>query len=367
MPEYKAPGVYVEEVSFRARSIEGVPTTTAALLGYCQTGPMEPTPVTSLSEFTATFGAPTSGRYLALAVRGFFENGGTRCYILRLPDDLVTATAGAEGTLAPLDSLSDISIVCCPDEDAAAGITAALVEHCERMRYRIAVLAGSSDGDLSQAPPSEAQTSYAAYYAPWVLVKCEAGSKPVAVHPGGHVTGVMAASDVQRGIFKAPANLPIAGIAGLSRKITAAQQAELNVRGVNVLRNLPGRGYRVWGARSTSSDPEWKYISVRRYMNYLEHSIDKGLQWVVFEPNGEQLWGNVRSTIESFLQNEWLSGALLGEKPEQAYFVRCDRTTMTQDDIDNRRLVCLVGVAPLKPAEFVIVRISQWTASATCT
>jgi len=245
------------------------------------------------------------------------------------------------------------------------GMTAALVEHCERMRYRIAVLGASPDGDLSEGPPPEAQSSFAAYYAPWVLVECESESKPVAGHPGGHVTGVLVANDVQRGIVKAAANQPIAGIVGLARKITATQQAALNLRGINILRSFAGRGFRVWGARTTSSDPVWKYINVRRYLIYLEHSIEQGLQWVVFEPNGEQLWANVRNTIENFLQNEWLSGALLGDSPNKAYFVRCDRTTMTQDDVDNGRLVCLIGVAPMKPAEFVIFRIGQWTADAT--
>jgi len=140
------------------------------------------------------------------------------------------------------------------------------------------------------------------------------------------------------------------------------QQELLNPLGVNCLRFFAGRGYRVWGARTASSDPEWKYVNVRRYFNYLEASIDRGTQWAVFEPNGPQLWANVRRTIEDFLLNEWMSGALLGDKPEKAYFVRCDRSTMTQNDLDNGRLICLIGVAPLRPAEFVIFRIGQWTA-----
>jgi hypothetical protein len=136
----------------------------------------------------------------------------------------------------------------------------------------------------------------------------------------------------------------------------------LNPEGINCFRFFEGRGYRLWGARTISSDPEWKYISVRRYFAYLEHSVDKGTQWAVFENNNEALWANIRRTVEDFLFNEWRSGALMGSKPEEAFFVRCDRSTMTQNDLDNGRLICLVGVAVVKPAEFVIFRIGQWTA-----
>ena len=145
-------------------------------------------------------------------------------------------------------------------------------------------------------------------------------------------------------------------------EINFAEQEVLNPLGVNCLHFLTGRGYRVWGARTASSDPEWKYVNVRRYFNYLEASIDRSTQWAVFEPNGERLWANIRETVGGFLYNEWVSGALLGKSPDEAYFVRCDRTTMTQADLDNGRLICLIGVAALKPAEFVIFRIGQKTA-----
>jgi phage tail sheath protein FI len=148
------------------------------------------------------------------------------------------------------------------------------------------------------------------------------------------------------------------------KNVTFDQQAVLNPEGINALRFFPGRSYRVWGARTMSSDPEWRYVNVRRLFIYLEHSIDKSTQWVVFEPNNERLWASVRQTIEDFLLVTWRSGALMGTKPEEAYFVRCDRTTMTQNDLDNGRLICLIGVAPTYPAEFVIFRIGQWTADA---
>jgi len=186
-----------------------------------------------------------------------------------------------------------------------------------------------------------------------------AGGAALSVHPGGHVTGAIALTDVQRGVWKAPADVPLVGIVGLERTITEQQQATLNDRGVNVLRDFPGHGIRIWGARTTSSSAsEWKYLNVRRLLIYLEQSIQRGLQWAVFEPNGELLWANVRQTVEDFLHDEWRKGALQGLTPKEGYFARCDRSTMTQDDIDNGRLVCMVGVAPVQPAEFVIFKIS---------
>jgi phage tail sheath protein FI len=148
---------------------------------------------------------------------------------------------------------------------------------------------------------------------------------------------------------------------GMAVELDDTAQEPLNQRGVNVIRRFAGRGIRVWGARTLSQDAEWKYVNVRRYMIYLEHSIDRGTRWVVFEPNDEKLWARVRQSIEAFLLAEWRGGALVGTRPNDAFFVRCDRTTMTQDDIDNGRLICQIGIAPIRPAEFVVFRIGQWT------
>jgi phage tail sheath protein FI len=186
--------------------------------------------------------------------------------------------------------------------------------------------------------------------------------RELALPPSGFVCGVYARNDVERGVHKAPANEVVRGALRFEREVNFAEQEVLNPLGVNCLRYLSGRGYRVWGARTVSSDPEWKYVNVRRYMNYLEASIDRGTQWAVFEPNGERLWANVRETVSAFLYNEWVNGALLGASAKEAFFVRCDRSTMTQNDLDNGRLICLVGIAVLKPAEFVIFRIGQKTA-----
>ena len=232
------------------------------------------------------------------------------------------------------------------------------------MRYRIAVLDSGEGLSVSEVRDQRAKmdSSYAALYYPWIRVIDPVTSTEINLPPSGFVAGIYARNDINRAVYKAPANEVVNGAIGFEKLLNKGQQEVLNPEGINCFRYFVGRGFRLWGARTVSSDPEWKYVNLRRYFAYLEHSIDKGTQWAVFEPNGELLWGNVRRTIEDFLLNEWQMGALLGDKPEKSYFVKCDRSTMTQNDLDNGRLVCLIGVAPLKPAEFVIFRIGQWTA-----
>ena len=182
--------------------------------------------------------------------------------------------------------------------------------------------------------------------------------------PSGFAAASTPAVDIDRGVHKAPANEVVLGITEFVQNVTYDRQSVLNPEGINALRFFAGRANRVWGARTMSSDPEWKYVNVRRLFIYLEHSIDRSTQWAVFEPNNERLWASIRQTVEDFLVVTWRTGALMGTKPEEAFFVRCDRTTMTQNDLDNGRLICLIGVAPTYPAEFVIFRIGQWTADA---
>jgi phage tail sheath protein FI len=305
---------------------------------------------------------------------------------------VITLTGGTDGTGAPgiggytsalgrLLALEDIAIVAAPGASALGGldntlpaaVNAALVTHAETRRaYRIAVLdtpAHLEPGDV-RTLKGAIDSSRAALYYPWVLVANPLAAtdktqpSQISLPPSGFVCGIYARTDIERGVWKAPANETIADALGLERNVRFGEQEVLNPLGINCLRFLPNRGFRVWGARTCSSDPEWIYVNVRRYFLYLEASIDQGTQWAVFEPNGERLWANVRSTISDFLYSEWVSGALLGDTPDQAFFVRCDRTTMTQNDLDNGRLICLVGVAALKPAEFVIFRIGQKTADA---
>jgi phage tail sheath protein FI len=289
------------------------------------------------------------------------------------PDDVTKKATG----LAALGEIDDIAIVALPDggsyndfdECVAAGD--ALIQHAQKLRYRIAVIDPPFNSSMTQIRNFRGRfdSTYAAVYHPWLEVfdpseRPAQGAPPkrLQLPPSGFVTGIYARNDINRGVFKAPANEEILGIVKLENNINKVRQDVLNPEGINALRFFEGRGNRVWGARTVSSDPEWMYVNVRRLFIYLEHSIDKGTQWAVFEPNNERLWANIRHTIEDFLLVTWKSGALLGTKPEQAYFVRCDRTTMTQNDLDNGRLICLIGVAPTKPAEFVIFRIGQWTA-----
>ncbi|PZP93313.1 MAG: phage tail sheath family protein [Variovorax paradoxus] len=316
------------------------------------------------------------------AVAGDTE--GRRLLTLAGGSDGNAPTLGAETTpgsyaaaLALLSGLEDVSIVAAPGSSAYAegpAVQNALIAHAERRRaYRIAVLdcaPRQTPGDMRTAR-GRVDSRHAALYYPWVVVANPLARpgrddipREIALPPSGFVTGIYARNDVQRGVHKAPANEVVTGALRFELDINFAQQELLNPLGVNCLRYLSGRGYRVWGARLVSSDPEWKYVSDRRYFNYLESSIDRGTQWAVFEPNGERLWANVRQTIADFLYNEWRNGALLGSTAEQAFFVRCDRSVMTQNDLDNGRLVCLIGVAIIKPAEFVIFRIGQMTADA---
>ncbi len=382
MPEYRAPGVYVEEVPSGLKPIEGVPTSIAGFVGTTERGPCEPTQLTSLGEFGEIYGWPAPDSFLAAALEGFFANGGERCHVARV----VPARAGGaieaadyigdrarpieERTgLAALEAIDEIALVSVPDEvrrtptDLSA-VTQAAIDQCERTRDRFCIV--SAPGclrDLNRLPPRPA-SAYAAYYYPWIEVRDPASGKPRLVPPGGHVAGLYARVDRSRGVHESPANEVVHGALGLEFPVNQAMQEALNPLGVNSLREFPGRGILVWGARTLSPDPEWRYVAVRRLFLFLEESIDKGTQWVVFEPNGEPLWARVRQLVEHFLLGQWRAGALQGATPEDAFFVRCDRSTMTQNDIDNGRLVCLIGVAPVKPAEFVIFRIGQFTAEA---
>jgi len=274
--------------------------------------------------------------------------------------------------LVAFEDIDDISIVAAPGATfgykadggvKANAIIGALISHASRMRYRIAVLDAGDDLSISEVRDMRAKldSSYGALYYPWVRVLDPVTNTEINLPPSGFVAGIYARNDTNRAVYKAPANEVVNGAIGFEKLLNKAQQEVLNPEGINCFRFFEGRGFRLWGARTISSDPEWKYVNLRRYFAYLEHSIDKGTQWAVFEPNGDLLWSNVRSTISDFLLNEWQNGALLGDKPEKAYFVKCDRSTMTQNDLDNGRLVCLIGVAPLRPAEFVIFRIGQWT------
>jgi phage tail sheath protein FI len=362
VPEYLAPGVYVEEIEHGPQSIEGVPTSTAAMLGATEFGSTEPRLVCSALEFRDGFGgAVGADEFMPDAVRGFFENGGRRLFVCRTEEsDPGPALAALER-----DAYGEVALVYAP----AASVPAAraVIAHCERLRFRFAVIDGDRRAsDLRSLDPRETiqDSGHAAFYGPWVRVADAQSGERKAVPPGGHVLGVYARTDAARGVFKSPANEVLHGVLEPDSPIDEATAGMLSQRGVNLIRQLPGRGVRVWGAHTMASNPLWKYVSVRRLFIFLERSIYQGTQWVVFEPNGPRLWAHVADTIHRFLHAQWRLGAFCGRTEAQAFFVACDQGTMTQDDILSGRLVCEIGVAPLKPAEFVIFRIFQNTAEA---
>ena len=277
-------------------------------------------------------------------------------------------TGGGSGHRTGIEALEDIDeiAICAVPGMWSQTVQSSLIDHCELLRDRFAIL-DPPDGEDIEGIGTFRQvfdTQYAALYYPWCITVDPSSGSNVHVPPSGHLAGIYADTDDTRGVHKAPANVVIRGInlrGGLAADITKREQDVLNPVGINALRFFPGLGERVWGARTLSSDTDWKYINVRRLFIYVEKSIYNGTQWVVFEPNDEQLWALVRQTISAFLTTVWRSGALAGTTPDQAFFVRCDRTTMTQDDLDNGRLICIIGLAPVFPAEFVIFRFEQKT------
>lgn len=401
MPEYLAPGVYVEEASFRARRIEGVPTSTAAFVGPTSAGLAGAGAqlVTSLAEYERLHEpAGTAGmlrfddvgpvpNFLWHAARAFFEEGGQRLFVARAfkpkaADDTRSDHAGLrpdpaayEAALAQLEGVGEIGLVAAPGATwryaerrvAADRIVDLVVAHATAMRHRMALLDGGDGQGVVDvlALRERLDSRSAALFHPWLTVNDPFTQARVDLPPSGFAAGLYARVDQERGVFAAPADEVVRLAVGLATKLTNAQQDQLNQRNINCFRVGPGQGIHLRGARTLSSDPEWKYVSVRRYLAYLERSIDSGCRWAVFEPNDERLWAAVRQVIEDFLHGEWRSGGLLGDRPERAFFVHCDRTTMTQNDVDAGRLVCLIGVAPLEPAEFVVVRIGLWTADHT--
>jgi phage tail sheath protein FI len=288
--------------------------------------------------------------------------------VLGTPSDLeiigVDAGPGQRTGVQSLQDADDIRIIAAPGRTATA-VQNELITQCERMRYRFAVLDAERDPNPSGVVTAVLShrnaydTSFASYYTPWVEIAV--GDDRIALPPSGYVIGIYARVDNERGVHKAPANEVVRGVVGLNAYITTGEQDVLNPRGVNAIRRFEGRGIRVWGARTLSSDPEFRYTNVRRFLIFLEASLDRGTQWVVFEPNAPETWSRVVDSVSAFLFTQWRDGALFGRRPEDAFFVRCDETTMSVDDVQNGRLICNIGVAIVRPAEFVIFRIEQIT------
>jgi len=297
----------------------------------------------------------------------------------------VSLTGGSDGSLSALSAADYIGedrgpgkrtgIQAFIDNDevsimAVPGVTdpnvqLSLVAHCENLKSRFAVL--DIPRDLKKVADVQTHrnifdTDYAAMYHPWLQVFDPMDKRNIFIPPSGSVVGIYARSDNSRGVYKAPANEVVRACVGLDCQYNKGEQDILNPKGINLIRYFTGQGIRVWGARTCSSNSIWKYVNVRRLFIFVEQSIKNGSNWVVFEPNDERLWARVQRTIYSFLLGVWRGGALMGSTPDEAFFVKVDRSTMSQDDIDNGRLICIIGISPVKPAEFVIFRITQKTA-----
>lgn len=272
--------------------------------------------------------------------------------------------AGARTGIQSFLDNSDVSIMVAPGI-VSANVQLSLVSHCENLGSRFAILDIPKDSksvtDVMQHRDI-VDSDYCAMYHPWLEVFDPLDKRNIYIPPSGSIAGIYARSDNSRGVHKAPANETIANCTDLYCNYSVGEQDILNPKGVNLIRKFPGAGIRVWGARTATSKPLWKYINVRRLFIFLEESIKANTNWVVFEPNDEALWVRVRRTIETFLEGVWRSGALVGGTAADSFFVDVGPNTMTQDDIDNGRLICVIGVAPVKPAEFVIFRITQKTA-----
>src|SRR5215510_130615 len=421
MPQYLSPGVYVEEVPSAIKAIAGVSTSTPGFIGVIpdkihlvakdpSKAPTDanPTPtkfvdftlsadtktpklITNWTQFTKLFGDlvgdenatattdtnPTvdaGHTNLAHAVYGFFNNGGSSCFVVR-----ISSAPDLSDALDAFATIDEIALVAMPgNTDAAA--RDAIVTHCEKVGDRFAILDGPPTiDDLTKLKTNPADTpagvapkntNYGAWYFPWIKI-FDPGSKMltpggdglISVPPSGHLAGIYARVDTERGVHKAPANEAIRGALGVTQPLAKADQDQLNPKGVNCIRVLNGNIY-AWGARTIGGDAnaDLKYINVRRTLLFLRESIDEGTQWVVFEPNTPQLWQKITRNVTAFLTNVWRSGALFGTTQQEAFYVKCDAETNPPELRELGQVVTEIGVAIVRPAEFVIFRISQFTA-----
>ncbi len=332
----QGPATYVAESSAASMVIEPDDTAVTALLGRCTGGPPnDPVVVGSAADFDRQYGDARGS--LRRALRDYFMHGGQRALAVRVNDSAKTLA-----NLADHDwQLLVVDPLLVPPADAHAA--------CQQQRAFL-VCDATDEGDM---PPGLGANA-AAYFPPFTG---QNGTRPCAAA----VAGVYARTDRTHGVWKAPAGTGAKLHRQLSRELTRPQADALAQRRVNALRSFPGIGAVVWGSRTASADPEWRYVSVRRLLLLVERSIERGLQWVALEPNVEPTWSQVRTSVGTFLHTLWRQGAFAGQSPDESYFVRCDRTTMTQDDLEGGRLVVAIGVAPVKRAEFIIFRVQVAT------
>jgi hypothetical protein len=409
---YEVPGIYVEEVSTGAKPISAVSTTTCGFVGSAPLKSAfvnEPVACNNFEEFCKKFLPADRSNIkdftLTHAVYGFFINGGSRCYVCNIDTGSVAGNMGDKTGIWSFLPYDEIAMVAAPGALSIADQNA-LIDFCENKKSCFAILDGPSQfGDVTElttvateeAPKAKAaakataatadgakvegakapekaeedqpkpvvgrprSTSFAAQYVPHLVMSCPFTQKKVTCPPSGHVAGVYATADTSRGVHKAPANMTVRACTGLTQRITDPEQAQLNSNNVNCIRYFASGGIRVWGARTLSSeDAEWRYINVRRLFLMVEESIKRGTSWTVFEPNDEMLCKSITRDISSFLKLQWQSGALVGASPSEAFFVKCDSENNPSESVSQGRLIVDIGIAPSKPAEFIIFRIGQW-------
>lgn len=380
MTPYQTPDIYVEEVSLGSRSIEAVGTSTAGFVGVAPEKGREknkPIYITNWTEFRNRF-APDDGpsTHLSQAVFGFFDNGGKDCYVVNLGDADAPISDKNAG-LELLKKIDQISIVAAPGYIDRAS-QEALISHCEELEDRVAILDGpkyvddlqlliNANEDEGGLKPRVSEKGAAALYYPWIEVADAFNMKQrIEVPPSGHIAGVWARSDlVKGGVHRAPANMSVNGALRVTHQLTRAEQGLLNPEGINCIRNFSREGILVWGARTLApKGSEWRYLNVRRLFNMIRESIAESMRWMVFEPNDRTLWRKARRDISAFLTGLWRDGMLMGAAPEDAFFVKCDAETNPQDVIDRGELRVIVGIAPVKPSEFIVIRIGQTEAGA---
>jgi phage tail sheath protein FI len=390
MPTYLAPDVYVEEVSGGTRPIEAVGTSTAGFVGAAPNSRAhqnEAMAINNWAQFLKEF-VPEGGKSTPLshAVFGFFQNGGSRCYVVNVGEGNSIAGGGRKRTgLDILEQIDEVAIVAAPGSTTADAYDAVLT-HCEKLQDRVAILdtgekvpdldalteiatvqAKKTSSDEDKSSPSKSgglhprPSNQGSCYFPWITVRDPLSPGDlVNVAPSGHIAGIWARTDATRGVHKAPANEIVRGALNVTYRLTRAEQGLLNQEGINCIRLFGREGIRVWGARTLADDPEWRYLNVRRLFNMIKESIARNTRWIVFEPNDPTLWKSIRRDAAAFLTILWRDGALMGQTPEEAFFVKCDEETNPPEVIDAGMVVTLIGIAPVKPAEFIVFRISQF-------
>jgi phage tail sheath protein FI len=374
--EDKAPGVYLEEIT-PAGPIAGAGTSVAAFIGAVaqlqDKDAGRANPITNWTAFTDKFGADLdpSKTTLPFAVRGFFENGGTYAYVVPVKD--VTKAEEIDNALQALTRTPDVSIVCLPGV-VDPNLQGKLLTHCSELRDRFAVLDGAQDNDPLNAVQKQrakltSENGFGALYWPWIMVPDPRPGKtePIAVPPSGHVAGVMARCDNTVGVHKAPANEVVRGAVDVGWPLNDAEQGKLNQLNVNAIRQFPGGPPLVWGARTLTTGTQWRHVNVRRLVSFIEDSLTQGLRWAVFAPNNIALWKGLERTITEFLTRVWEAGALFGPTAKDAFYVLINEELNPPAVRNLGQVIIEIGLAPTRPAEWVVLRIGLWDGGARVT